>query len=303
MEFGIEWGTFSIGLAVGGFFLGLSFKADDLISEKAGEDLSEYLRSSKPHKTIKTVNLWPKIFIELFDKVFGEKHFSFKCFFRSAIASILAFCICLAVMFVLIQNSLAEGQSVRLFEFKNSITSNALKYYATIGFLVLSSVTFLNVVVDFLSLLETRYIIGRIEQTESAIMQLGWVVFDFFATGLIYFLYLVTLLIIFFPERVSLNSDLFERTYDFLVGAQYLNSVLDFYKAAFWTTFFTSLWVWLYFLAQMLTRFVAPLSKTVNFLRYLLPINSYPLRAVCTVMAIIACVGTWIILLPSTVIG
>ena len=105
MEFGIELGIIGTGLAAGGFFLGLGWKADDLISKQASEDLAEYLRSFKPHKTIKTVNLWPRVFREFFDKVFGEKHFSFKCFLRSSIASIIAVSICFVIITLLIEKS------------------------------------------------------------------------------------------------------------------------------------------------------------------------------------------------------
>jgi formylglycine-generating enzyme required for sulfatase activity len=65
-----------------------------------------------------------------------------------------------------------------------------------------------------------------------------------------------------------------------------------------WTTFFTSVWVWVYFVAQQLTRLVSPIRRVVALLQYLLPLEQRPLRSVGAVMALVGCVGYWAVMLP-----
>ena len=183
MALGTDLGIIGTGLAAGGFFLGMGWKADDLISKQAREDLSEYLRHFKAPNIIKTTNLWPVVFREFFDRIFGEKHFSFKCFLRSSAASFISFCICAVIVILLVENSLSEGEP--------NLVLNSLKKHSS---LYLGLFICLNLVVDYLSLLETRYVIGRIERTSSAVKQMGWVLLDFLVTGLLFLLFTIVAL-------------------------------------------------------------------------------------------------------------
>ena len=63
----------------------------------------------------------------------------------------------------------------------------------------------------------------------------------------------------------------------------------------FYSTFFTSVWLWLFALSQLLIRFlskVEPLRKF--FFGYLLPVEERPFRSIGIVAAVIAMVGYWV---------
>jgi len=81
-------------LAIGAALLAMAWKADDAISLKFKRDLSLWLVRLDPAAVGQSVQRWPEHFAALFDRVFGKKHLSWRCFFRSSIASLLAFVLC-----------------------------------------------------------------------------------------------------------------------------------------------------------------------------------------------------------------
>ena len=307
MDFLKDLGIISTGLAVGGAFLAMGWKADGLISKQASNDLSSYLLNPKREQSIKTAYLWPQVFIEFFDLIFGKKHLSFKCFFRSSIATFIAAIICGAVLLILHENSLVEGQE----NFFLSFISNEIPE-------LLLAVFIFNVFPDYISLLETRIVIGKIKKTKSTIVQCIWVVFDIVAT---YFIFMIAMVIatnfIFYGEFfdlfennilpivmvissdfVSLPSFLFEFATKPVPWGEW-----SFLAILVWTTFFTSAWVWLYVASQIVTRLVSPLRKSVRFILYILPVDTKPLQSVCTVMAVLSCLVTWVILAPFELVS
>jgi formylglycine-generating enzyme required for sulfatase activity len=70
-----------------------------------------------------------------------------------------------------------------------------------------------------------------------------------------------------------------------------------------WTTYFTTVWIWLYFLAQFLMRLATPLRSTLGFIKYALPVEQYPMRSVGQVMALVACAGYCLMMLPASTFG
>ena len=80
MEFGAA-SVLATGLATGGAFLGMAWKADDMVSKELREDLILWLLCIEPEKVEKSIQRWPTHFAALFDRVFGKKHLSRDCFF------------------------------------------------------------------------------------------------------------------------------------------------------------------------------------------------------------------------------
>jgi hypothetical protein len=290
MNFLTELGIISTGLAVGGAFLGLGWRADGLISQQASDDLSSYLLDPRRERSIKTAYLWPKIFIEFFDHIFGEKHLTFKCFYRSAIASITAVIICAAAIIIVVEKSLA-GDGV------HEILQAPIEVYIYLSIFFIS----FNVLPDYISLLETRIVIDKIRKSKSAVMRFFWIMLDVAATLFIFWIATYTSILILSNILPGIAAESFFGMLELIINSIWNpasdidNEILAIFL---WTTFFTSIWVWLYVASQLVTRLISPLRKSVHFVQYLLPIDTKPLLSVCMVMAVISCVFTWIILAP-----
>ena len=87
-RFGLVFAT------IGGIWA-LFDRAEKVVHPKIRERLSDWLTSKTPIQ----IADWPGMFASVFDRVFGEKHLSWKCFRRSAIVSLLSTGIMCLVLF------------------------------------------------------------------------------------------------------------------------------------------------------------------------------------------------------------
>lgn len=263
-------------LIIGGALLAMAWKADDAFSLEFKRDLSLWLDGIDPAAVGHFMQRWPAHFAALFDRVFGKKHLSWRCFFRSSIASLLAFLLC-----TLFYIQTVPGNW------------NAFKSGGGNALLLVLLATIFNLLPDYVSLLETRWVIQRMQRKLSLAGQLGWLLVDLIATTAIFFMILAGISLLFGRETELVN---------FMVekGLLVPDGIPEFRILAIpvWTTYFTTMWVLLYFLAEFLVRLLAPpLHRTLGFLKYALPIEQHPLRAVGLVMALIGCMGYFLVVL------
>jgi len=284
----VEWNAvgnaIATGLAVGGGFLGMAWKADELLSDEIKEDIGLWLLCAEPKTAERYARKWPKYISTLFDQIFGEKHLSWKCFRRSCVASLVSFII---FTFIYFQTS----APLDLVE-----DNGWLITILTIGFLS----TILNFLPDYFSLLETRVIIYRLRNSKLVIHQLFWLLVDLILTMII-----IAFVFNIFALAIILLTDIDRPTvFELTIGLYELalfgyGGSSNFFGIYIWTTFVTSVWVWLYFLAQLVTRLLEPIRPSIKFLQYALPIEKYPLRSVGAVMGFLACLITSAILIPQ----
>jgi hypothetical protein len=116
-------------------------------------------------KTEALIEPWPRTFARVFDQVFGSRHLSWLCFRRSCLASLIAVAASVIYLGVYMmpgwhramETALHEGHQLALMAFVLLIIS---------FFLGLAIPFFLaNIIPDYLSLLETRYILHRMQLT------------------------------------------------------------------------------------------------------------------------------------------
>ncbi|WP_286902439.1 formylglycine-generating enzyme family protein [Vreelandella sedimenti] len=278
------------GLSFGAILLGAAWKADGLTSKEFREDLSLYLLCVEPRRVGAKVQAWPVHFAELFDRVFGRKHTSLRCIARSCIASLCAFAMATVVYahaapseWTYFKNAVASGESLAFFwNFEPSLEK--LVFF----FIVL------NLIPDYFSLLETRFVIRQLETVNSIQGQLTWLAFDFAATLTIF-----VIPIAIFGMLDGMPS--IESVRNVLAAGVLSPSVpVDgrIMAVFLWTTFATSVWVWIFMAAQRLTRFASSIHKGVEFLQYMLPIEEHPLRSVGVVMAFLGCLAFWVVSVP-----
>ncbi|MEP6245200.1 MAG: hypothetical protein ABJ086_17190, partial [Lentilitoribacter sp.] len=156
---------------------------------------------------------WTHHFCNLFDTVFGERHLSWGCFFRSSIASIIS----VVLLYFLFSSILGVlgGRAVGDLDLIRAIAIGAA----------------INILPDYVSLYETRWILKRFERVRSFSGQAGVLFVDLILSGII----------------IWLGISVFQ----YLIGGLSLTAVevvalFSVYSVFFYSTFLTSVWAWFY---------------------------------------------------------
>src|ERR1035441_6981307 len=84
-------------LAAGGVLAGIVWKfferVEAVLTDQTRVEIAVWLVGVEAGKKVQP---WPETFAKVFDRVFGTKHLSWKCFFRSCVAS----AICVAMVLI-----------------------------------------------------------------------------------------------------------------------------------------------------------------------------------------------------------
>ncbi|MEM1363408.1 MAG: tetratricopeptide repeat protein [Pseudomonadota bacterium] len=204
----------ALGLA-GAMFALTAFAS--LINPARKKELAHWLMGTQPETS------WTKGFTALFDGVFGKHHLSLKCFLRSAIASLIA----VTLIWLLMGN--AETIGIRV------------ETQMTLGAIVLIGLA-INVVAEYVSLLETRILLGRMPKN-------GW-----HQAGVLIFDLIISAAIIWLAIFLYLRSPLHEGEVESFAE---ILGVFSVFSVFFYSTFLTSVWTWVYIGSVWLMRFIA----------------------------------------------
>ncbi|MEP2781961.1 MAG: tetratricopeptide repeat protein [Pseudoruegeria sp.] len=181
------------------------------LNQKAKNELSKWLLGEYK-------DTWQRHYSAFFDAVFGKKHVSLVCFFRSSIASVVAVT---AIYFVIVDEQGFMGGRIaddpKLLE------------------LILLAIV-INFIPDYLSLFETRLLIGLFQKYRSLPTQFGLLVADLVASGAIIFIFISVYRAATGQPPIALVE---------MVG------FFSVYSIFFYSTFLTSIWAWLFVLASM----------------------------------------------------
>ncbi len=164
---------------------------------------------------------WSRAFCQTFDAIFGERHVSPRCFALSAVASMAT----VTLLWMLFDPVL---------DLLHLRTENAMPVWS-----VLALGAAINILPDYLSLWETRWLLQKFAAVRSVFGQLLVLFADALITGAIIFWGINAYLWLAGEPPVSLGRMLF---------------VYDSYAIFFWSTFFTSIWAWLYALSVWVMR-------------------------------------------------
>jgi hypothetical protein len=293
-------GPGSVPVVVAGTVLGVFELGDRFASQQAKDALSKWLLTFDLHKA----KALPDGTKELFERIFGKRHFSLKCFIRSVVFS------CGAMAFVGILALLINPHLIKVAA-SASIWSNVPVWLPW------------SVIIDYISLLKTRVVLRSIArlQLRNMFVAIAVLVVDYllyigvFNLGLI----IIIALALFFlgnPGEVrefisgySLSIpvispcailDIAERSpgsESELCGPQF------FFFIIFWAGFVPSIWMWLYVFALFVTRLLLRSEHIVNWLRWALDIDKNPFRSIGAVAAALAFIGSVVIIFVSAEIS
>ncbi|MFQ6029940.1 MAG: hypothetical protein ACE5Q6_20900 [Dehalococcoidia bacterium] len=242
-------------------------KTESTIAERAKTVISRYLQN------LDQVS-WSATFTSVFDSIFPKPHFSRQCFVRSSIASLCAVGVLTSVFYAI--------QPDTVHRYFSSTGSVILIVLGVLG------VPTANLIPDFISLGETRYILKRMGGNSSRKKILSLLVVDFAITLAIAvalvsvgFILVVILDRLFEYECLGLESEtgfcgsLLHLYGGYLIAAIRLDVPQGFNGASlgifFYSTFVTSVWLWLYALSTFVVK--------LGWLKSILDIKDKPLRS------------------------
>lgn len=201
-------------------------------------------------------NLWPDTFISVFDSIFGNQHFSWFCFKRSVIASFISITIV-----TLIWIAFSEQRFLEFLEF--IATSPISNWYL----IIVISAIIMNTIPDYLSLLESRYIIKIMSNKKSNATILILLFVDLIITGIIFLFFMligrnVALILTvdgyynYIETKGFLDYFISDSILVFEFATGFRITIVGTIPDSIWlfSTYFTSVWVWLYIFTGFMMR-------------------------------------------------
>lgn len=241
-----SWAAITSG--VGGLFI----LAEQVTRDDAKKNVSLWLRNMDTPAS--TVN-WADEFGRMFDAIFGEKHLSIRCFLVSSAASVISVVIIGILMFSIVPNEIKEEL------FPETLTVGLIFYIAYVGVF--------NSVPDYLSVLESRMVISFIKTSDKTSTTIIAVIFDAIFTPLIWiisFLLLLPLISWLFFDADSWWS-IIGIIWQGISGLSNIDSELDYFLLILiGSTYFTSVWIWLYLIGGGAIKSYYYLTKTTKLI-------------------------------------
>lgn len=237
-------------------FIGGVWGIFDRAEKKASDDVRNRVSGWIRKLKLPNNQRWPNAFIQIFDSLFGDRHFTAHCFFRSSIASMF-----FTLIFFILWMAIRPNEFESLF---------AQGWFIAIFGPLLFALIF-NIIPDYVSLLETRLILKRMAETHSlSVIALLIVIDAILTTALIVFVFFLIFFVI--------GDRTLSYIYDELVRAFLLEAEEGFMSMGIYvySTYLTSLWLWLYSLSGGLVR---ALGASGISLKKFLDIDKHPLRS------------------------
>jgi len=287
--------TGSVPAIVAGTVLGLFELGERFASQRAKDALSKWLLTFDVQKA----KALPEGTQELFERIFGERHFSLKCFVRSAAFSVGAM-VFLSLLICLIYPNL-------VFDMWMNDDFWDRPEWGPPRVLILWLPW--SILIDYVSLFKTRLILGvlaRIRRTNKtvalAILGIDYIIYKLlFSVG--WKVVLEMSAMIFEPTIIDpsflqefINDIINNLRHSFFIPLD-IDQGLTF--ILFWAGFAPSLWMWLYVLALFVTRALLRSEKLVTWLRWALDVEKTPFRSIGAVAAALAFIASVVIILVS----
>lgn len=242
----LPYWAFSLSIA-SGLYLVTGWFSEKHLSSEAKDTLALWLWGE--YKAT-----WITQFCNLFDAIFSNKHLSIRCFIRSAALSLLS----VGILKILLDENFIHPENIEL-----NIPIHTILFLGVI----------LNVIPDYISLYETRFILYQFNKVTTIKGQCYVLIIDIVITGLIIWVYINVI-------HYLINYH-YGRGGPFLsVSLTQMIMLYDEQSIFFYSTFVTSFWAWIYCLSCWIVRVFSPL-------RNILSISDKPLEQLALVCSVI----------------
>jgi len=242
----VAW--FAILWAVLWFIRKVTKDADDDLNPEKRKALGDELLRIKD----RDVGSWVPDFTAVFDRFFGKKHLSWRCLYRSSLISMITFTVLLSLYY------------------PSVYTETFFTFMQMLVVIIFSGLTF-NVLLDYMSLLQTRIILNV------PISILPKIILDGILTTLLSILWVTFMMSVLEPNEInSLEITAMAIFDESLPESTMIRVVLA-------TSFTTSIWLWLHGLSVLVIRSLSHLQKFMGWLN----VKEAPLRAIGTTINLI----------------
>ena len=227
------WQAVGVGIAVPIIFLFIFWYADGQVHENLRKSFAKFLvgeSENKPSADLTTT------LVSLFDVIFGPRLWSWKFLLRSLLASVMSLIVMIVIWFILNPEELAH----------RSLTTNLMQF-VIVGAIV-------NLLPDCVSLAETRIIIRKMENRRAGVIVLSLLV-DLVITTTIIFCSIfgfASLLSTVIDEGLSSQRILTGIIRGYSLNSDNKSGEIGVF---IYTTYFTSVWIWLYMISAIMMRF------------------------------------------------
>ena len=291
------FGTGSVPVVVAGSVLGVFELGERFASQRAKDALSKWLLTFD----VKKAGTLPDGTKELFERIFGERHFSLKCFVRSAAFSLSAMAFIVLLLLLISPEDFLEMKDAFL---RSGRLAEGWENFAL--WLPWS------IFIDYISLFKTRFILRLLTQMRrrNTTISLAIVVIDYivyrviFAVGVNVVIIAVGIIdgVLSFQNVTNMwaiGVAIVTGIFSYIAMQGPVPDVIELWLIFFWAGFAPSLWMWLYVLALFVTRGLLRSERIVTWLRWALDIEKAPFRSIGAVAATLAFIGSVAIILVS----
>ena len=251
--------------------LSLTSLAAKLLNQDRKDEIALWLLGAGNEET------WDRSFCSLFDALFGKRHLSLRCLWRSSLASIVS--VSLIWLFFANAGIIVPGHEARL-QADARVTGTDV----ALGSVVLYAVI-VNLIADYFSLVQTRWFLGKLRRYRSWLFHTAFLLTDL----------LVSVLITFFAIQLTVNASSL-RDVGMFGWPVTLGEIIVFYSiysVLFYSTFLTSLWSWSYVASTWTLRLFTRTKAS-----YWLDIENKPIVVLGHVLALIVFVVTLLANIP-----
>lgn len=234
-------------------------RGEELANEETKKAVASWIGNWDPS----VPSNWPSTFASIFDRIFGEQHLTLKCVGRSSLASLAA-----VITFLL------------FFVAANGVE----KFTAPLGWILILMLLVPNIMADYISLLETRIVIKWIGRSHSIIKSVGFLIGDLVATTLIFtlpWMYIMVSSLLLDPGWSvgrTLDEFLFQMLPEMVLSFPLREGASEL-GVYFYSTFFTSAWLWLFLFSGLLIKIASKIGGAFKTGLSLLNVEEQPIRS------------------------
>jgi hypothetical protein len=280
-------GTGSVPAILGGFVYGVFKLGERHASQRAKDALSKWLLTFD----VKKAKALPDGTQELFERIFGERHFSLKCFVRSAVFSLGAIAFLGILVFLIYpKETLRMIRNILIFDEE---LQGGIRFYG--DWLPLTLWLPWSILIDYVSLFKTRVILGLLMRLRrvNLMIAVAIVVVDFLIYKLIFTSGYELIVMIIDKIQGDPFSTWFPRGFfasiiGLLTVMPFILHEIDLTFILFWAGLAPSIWMWLYVFTLFITRGLLRSEKVVTWLRWALEVQKTPFQQIGAVAATLA---------------
>lgn len=254
-------------LAAGGVLAGIVLKSfermEAVLTDNTKLEIAVWLLDRK--KLSPTFQSWPDTLAKVFDLVFGAKHLSWKCFMRSAVASLAT-----TAASVLIY-------SVNIHEFRSDDLWRAVPYFGAVG-------TVITLLFSYPALLVTRWCLRQMARHDTPLQIAAFLGLGFVATTVIALIPFGVVLSLDFIVSFDRGEPLFEL--GFVVAWLFVPPL-----------FYTSVWLWLYASSGFLLKAARRFDIGFEWFNKHCDIEKKPLQSIGLVSGAIVALVYWAVVI------